>query len=128
MPRLDWTKYEAGWRAGRYYVEEVAPDLWACSRMRSGLPVIEMMAGSRRGLQDAIEQRDRKIRATRRAIVYALGFLVFAVLAVRSTGWDERTAAAVTLLASFVATFCFVGIIEAWVSRTWQPPPRLPYQ
>jgi hypothetical protein len=128
MPRLDWKRHETGWRAGRYYIEKLAPDVWACSRMRSGVPVVEMLADSKRQLQEGIEMSDRKVRSTRRAFVYAVAFTVFVVLTAQSTSWESRTAAAVTLLTSLLATFCFVGIIEAWVSRTWRPPPRLPYQ
>ena len=128
MPRLDWTKQDAGWRAGRYFIEEVAPDVWACSRLRSGSPSIEMIGRSKRELQEAIERRDRKVRSTLRAVLYVVAFGAFAVLAVRSANWETQTAAAVTLLASALATFCFIGIIEAWISRTWEPPPRLPYR
>lgn len=128
MPRLDWTEQEAGWRAGRYFIEELAPDVWACSRLRSGLPSIEMIANSKRELQEAIEKRDRKVRSTIRSVLYAMACVAFGVLAVSAANWETGNATAVTLLASAVATFCFIGIIEAWVSRTWEPPPRLPYR
>lgn len=128
MPRLDWTKHDEGWRAGRYLIEEVTPDVWACTSLRSGAPTIEMIAGSKRELQEAIESRDRKVRGTWRASLYAIALVAFAILTVRSANWGTQTAAAVTLLSSAAATFCFIGVIEAWVSRTWQPPPRLPYR
>lgn len=128
MPRLDWTRHEAGWKAGRFYVEQVAPDLWACSRMRSGVPTVEMVASSRHEIHEGMERIDRKIRSTRRAAVYLVSLICFGTLAVRAANWDTQTAAAVSLLASAVATFCFIGVVEAWVSRTWEPPPRLPYR
>ncbi len=128
MPRLDWKRQEEGWKAGRYYVEEIAPGTWTCSRMRSGVPTVEMVATSPRRLQEGMDKTERKIRSTRRALVYLIAFAAFAVLALRSANWDARAAAAVTLLASALATFCFIGIIEAWVSRTWEPPPRTPYR
>lgn len=128
MPRLDWIKHDEGWRAGRYLIEEVAPDVWACSMLRSGAPSIEMIAGSKRELQEAIEKRDRKVRGTRRAVIYTIALLGFAILTLRSANWETQTAAAVTMLSSAAATFCFIGVIEAWVSRTWEPPPRAPYR
>jgi uncharacterized membrane protein len=96
--------------------------------MRSGVPTVEMVAGSPRELQEGMEKTDRRIRSTRRAVCYLVAFAGFGVLALVSANWDARTAAAVTLLSSAIATFCFIGIIEAWVSRTWEPPPQRPYR
>lgn len=128
MPRLDWTKYEQGWKAGRYFVEEVEEGVWACSRIRWGSPSVEMIATSRREIQEGMEERDRRVRATWRAAIYGLAFLGFTVLTYRAANWDTRTFSAVVMLSSATATFCFIGLIEGLVSRHWKPPPRLPYR
>lgn len=128
MPRLDWTRHEQGWRAGRYYVEELDEGVWACSRLRWGAPSVEMIATSRREIQEGMNRRDRRARATWRAFIYGIAFFGFTVLMFRSANWETRTFAAVVMLSSAAATFCFIGLIEGVVSRYWKPPPRLPYR
>lgn len=128
MPRLDWTKNEQGWKAGRYLIEEVDEGVWVCSRVRWGAPSVEMIARSRREIQEGMETRDRRVRATWRAVFYALAFLGFGVLTFRATNWETRTFSAVVMLSSAAATFCFIGVIEGVVSRYWKPPPKLPYR
>ncbi|HWB89935.1 MAG TPA: hypothetical protein VG872_12115 [Acidimicrobiia bacterium] len=125
MPRLDWTRIDEGWVAGRYHIERAAPDLWVCSRLDLGFPRIELTSNSLRDLQRRIAQLEARRRMIPRAVVYFLVMLMAAALALWAARWTAETGPLVVIAATSVAMFALIGTIDALVSLHWEPPRRI---
>ena len=123
MIRLDWTRSESGWRAGRYHIELAAPGLWVCSRTQPYRPdrsTIEMTSGSLSALKAGVEKLESRRRDNRRCGMYMIATLL-AVFGVALGANSTADAASLLVVGFSLAGVLFlIRAIDAVIQRSWE--------
>jgi hypothetical protein len=124
MHRLQWTRRETGWRAGRYSIELLAPGFWVLSRYDPSRDPsrVEILAssGSRSVLVGTAahlehrRRRRRRVAAWSGVLVFTIAGLVVAYLA--SVEW----AGAVLIGCSTLAVYASIRVMDALVDHSWE--------